>query len=96
MPTERWNRLKEFFESAIALDKREREAYLDSVCAGDSQLRRELALLAEMDSKAREFLSEPAPVPLDLAAAPGKPPQPDSSSAAPARYHSICTTTGAR
>jgi non-specific serine/threonine protein kinase/serine/threonine-protein kinase len=44
---ERWQRLEEIFQSALDRPPRERAAWLDAVCSGDAELRREVdSLLA--------------------------------------------------
>ncbi len=43
--SERWRRLQEAFHGAVGLDPSERAAYLEEVCAGDSELRREAEAL---------------------------------------------------
>jgi len=37
-----WNRVKEVFAEAVALQRAERAAYLDRACAGDAELRSEV------------------------------------------------------
>ncbi len=60
MDPERWRRLKELFEGALALDPAERDEYLERRCSGDAALRREAgALLANYES-GDDFLERPA------------------------------------
>lgn len=42
---EEWARVRVVFENAVAMDPRERAAYLDSACGSDESLRREVASL---------------------------------------------------
>ena len=51
MDRERWDRLQSLFEGAVALQSFEREAYLDSHCSDDPELRSQVAsLIAASDS----------------------------------------------
>jgi serine/threonine protein kinase len=45
MSPDRWQRLKEVFQSAAELPTLERGSFLDSACSGDPDLRREVELL---------------------------------------------------
>ncbi len=53
------------FEQAVALDPAARNAWLDSACAGDTDLRREVLQLLEADSRANDFLGAPLVVDSD-------------------------------
>jgi hypothetical protein len=47
-----WRRIEEVFHEAVDLAPRDRAAFLDHTCAGDSELRRQVeSLLASDDSK---------------------------------------------
>ncbi len=59
------------FIAARRLSARERTAYLDEVCAGDSALRWRLDELLGVDEAAGEFLERPAQDQLNVAAIPG-------------------------
>jgi len=60
---ERWNAIERLYHEAADRPRDERAAFLDSACAGDAALRREVESLLAHDGG--EFLKEPA---LDLAA----------------------------
>ena len=61
MNAERWQQVKQFLEEAIALDAAERSSFLDRVCDGDSELRREVAsLLSSHEQAGTGFLKTPA------------------------------------
>ena len=59
MANERWQKIEEVFEKAVELSKNEREKFLNSVCNGDDELRREVEMLIAADSAAEEFIEEP-------------------------------------
>jgi hypothetical protein len=57
MSLDRWKVVKGLFQRAIKLSPNDWSAYLDSVCAGDEVLRRDVAsLLAEHEPDARPLL----------------------------------------
>ncbi|HEY1986460.1 MAG TPA: serine/threonine-protein kinase [Terracidiphilus sp.] len=56
---ERWLRLEPLFHQAVMLDAVERDAFLDSKCAGDEVLRRELAILLASSDRTLGQLQEP-------------------------------------
>jgi hypothetical protein len=59
MNAERWEQIKNIFESALEVSPDQRAAVLESACSGDSELEQEVArLLAELD-QAGGFLEEP-------------------------------------
>jgi len=65
---ERWQQVLEVLDIAIALAAPERSSYLDTTCAGDPELRREVeSLLLSHEQAGRVFLMEPA---VDLTVAP--------------------------
>jgi len=53
------HREEAIFDAAVALPAEHREAYLEKVCGGDSQLRLRIELLLRSNDRAGEFL-EPA------------------------------------
>ncbi|HWZ82511.1 MAG TPA: serine/threonine-protein kinase [Terriglobales bacterium] len=61
MNSERWQRVKQLLEQAIALDADDRAAFLDRACVGDTELRREVdSLLSSHDQAGTGFLKNPA------------------------------------
>src|SRR2546428_11370220 len=61
MNSERWQRVKQLLEEAIALDAEERSSFLDRVSDGDSELRREVdSLLSSHEQAGTGFLKTPA------------------------------------
>jgi tetratricopeptide (TPR) repeat protein len=69
-PPERWRRIDEVFEQALAVPPSEREAFLDSTCAGDADLRSEVESLLRADAQAGTFLDTPALVSIQPEAPP--------------------------
>lgn len=61
MEEERWRKVREIFEAALERPAPERGAFLDSVCAGDTQLREQVGQLLRDDKAAEieEFLDDP-------------------------------------
>jgi len=60
MTPEEWQKVRPILESALELDPKSRSAYVDSACAGDKALRREvLSLLSDQEQGGR-LLEEPA------------------------------------
>ena len=56
MTADRWKMIKWLFQRGLDVPPAEWPAYLDTVCAGDASLRREVAsLLAEHDPSATEI-----------------------------------------
>lgn len=53
---ERWGKLQELFEDAIALPGTERAAYLDAQCGADPELRREIDAMLAAERDATGFL----------------------------------------
>jgi hypothetical protein len=56
MTRERWKRVKEIFQSALACAPGERSAFLSSACRGDEQLRQEVESLIASDEKDGSFI----------------------------------------
>src|SRR5262245_21745433 len=48
----RWTQIEEIFHEALELPENEREAWLDARCAGDAELRAEVASLIASDREA--------------------------------------------
>jgi eukaryotic-like serine/threonine-protein kinase len=59
MTPERWQQVKELFQSVVECETSQRAAFLDEACAGDSDLRRELEILLASDKRAENFLEAP-------------------------------------
>lgn len=56
MNAERWKRLNELFDQASALPPEQRDAYLDTACAGDPALKREVLELLASDAASHTLL----------------------------------------
>jgi len=65
MNQELWHKAKQIYQSAIALDPPQREAFLIKACAGDDLLRREVESPLSHRPEAENFMESPA---LDAAA----------------------------
>lgn len=66
MHPQRWKTIEETFHAALERDPTERSRYLDSVCANDPELRREVDSLLSESSQTGSFMERPA---ADFAAA---------------------------
>ena len=60
MTPERWQWIKELLHASLDRHGADREAYLNEVCGGDLELRRELETLIKANDSAGEFLEKPA------------------------------------
>lgn len=60
MTPEKWQQVKEIFQSAIELAPEKREAFLDAACAGDDSLRREVESLIRSHEEEGSFIDSPA------------------------------------
>ena len=60
MTSERWKEVKEVFATALDRSGHERASYLDEVCEGDEELRREVESLLASHQQAGEFIEAPA------------------------------------
>jgi TolB-like protein len=60
MNVNEWQRVRAILESALELDPSSRPAFVDSECAGDEKLRREVLSLLSEQAKADPFLEKPA------------------------------------
>ncbi|MCP9493271.1 MAG: protein kinase [Pyrinomonadaceae bacterium MAG19_C2-C3] len=61
MTPERWQHIKEVFNRALAVEEpAARLAFLDEVCAGDDDLRREVESLIKAQQNSSGFLNQPA------------------------------------
>jgi serine/threonine-protein kinase len=95
MTPDRWRRIGELFDAAVAVDPREREAWLRAACGRDDDLRAEVGrLLAQDERAARDGLLTPPEVagpasnPTESWALPvGARPSPESTPLDPAGDH---------
>jgi eukaryotic-like serine/threonine-protein kinase len=60
MPADRWLRVEQLYNEAVDRDAAAREAYLDDACAGDAELRAEVASLLRFGVATGGFLDRPA------------------------------------
>jgi len=60
MKPERWQRIDQLYHAALERDEDERAAFLDTACAGDAALRREVESLLLCDARAEHFIEDPA------------------------------------
>ncbi len=68
MSSERWERTKEILEQALRIAPERRQAYLDSACGADAELRAEVeSLISSHEEAGSQFLGAAAPEVLDLA-----------------------------
>ena len=60
MTPERYRQIGELYHAALELDEQERAAFLERVCAGDEEMRREIESLVSSHERADDFIAEPA------------------------------------
>jgi Tol biopolymer transport system component/serine/threonine protein kinase len=60
MSSERWERVRQVFDSALEREPAQRDAFLTAVCAGDQELRYEVEALLASHQHARSFGDAPA------------------------------------
>jgi serine/threonine protein kinase/Tol biopolymer transport system component len=60
MTPERWQQVKEVFNSAIRYQAEKRESYLSEACSGDNALRSEVESLLASHEQSGNFIDEPA------------------------------------
>src|SRR6185436_18053094 len=60
MNSQRWQKVEELFHAALEKDPGARAAYLDEVCNGDSELRRDVESLVAATEPKIGFLDRPA------------------------------------
>lgn len=60
MTPERWQRVEHLYHAALALKESQRSDFLESSCAGNQTLRREVESLLACHGKADQFLEAPA------------------------------------
>lgn len=66
MAPERWKKIIAIFDKVLELNVEQRDSYLDQVCQGDPELRKEIEVLVECDAQAEavDFLGKPLVVSL--------------------------------
>ena len=62
MDSERWRRIEDLYEAAVALEPDRRAAFLDESCSGEESLRREVESLLLHERTASRFLEVPEPL----------------------------------
>ena len=60
MEPDRWRQIERLFESALERPESDHAAFLERACAGDDELRREVASLLAQRSAAAQFIEAPA------------------------------------
>jgi hypothetical protein len=65
MEPERWQRIERLYHSALAVEEKQRAAFLEDTCGGDEGLRQEVEALLSREKQAEKFLESPA---LEIAA----------------------------
>src|SRR5262245_38917416 len=60
MTSERWRQVEQIYEAALERAPSERHRFLESACAGDQTLRREVERLIAANDRAGDFLNAPA------------------------------------
>ncbi|HEX9962366.1 MAG TPA: protein kinase, partial [Pyrinomonadaceae bacterium] len=60
MKVERWQKIKELYESALKYPPESRAAFLDENCNGDAELRREVESLVSFSENSTSFMEHPA------------------------------------
>src|SRR5262245_230384 len=60
MTPERWEQVTEIYHTALELGFEERKDFLETACAGDETLLREVRSLLEADADAGDFIAQPA------------------------------------
>ena len=60
MRPDRWKQVKQLYHAALEREPEARKAFLDEACAGDEDLRREVAELLACDNPSDSFIQSPA------------------------------------
>jgi len=60
MPSDRWKEIEQLCDQALARSEEERGAFLESACAGNDGLRREVESLLAFQKQAENFIETPA------------------------------------
>jgi serine/threonine protein kinase len=56
MTPERWQRIEQLYHEALERGETQRAAFLQEICAGDDELRQEVASLLAQDNRSQQFL----------------------------------------
>lgn len=67
MSSEKWERIKQIFESALEVESQRRSQFLAEACAGDEELRREVESLLAAHEAAGDFIESPPAEALQVA-----------------------------
>jgi len=59
MSSNNWQKIEEIFDEAAELPRAEREDFLNEVCDGDADLRREVEALLAADEQSNDFIESP-------------------------------------
>ena len=59
MPLERWKQVEDLFHAALERQPAARQSFLEDVCGGDGDLRREVQSLLDQDGKTGRLVSQP-------------------------------------
>jgi len=59
MKPEFWQRVEDLYHAALRLDPAARPSFVEQACAGDEDLRREVASLLSYDDRAAGFMNNP-------------------------------------
>ena len=59
MSSSNWQKIEEIFDEAAELPRAEREDFLNEVCDGDADLRREVEALLAADEQSNDFIESP-------------------------------------
>ena len=60
MKPEHWRQIDEILGAALEQEQENRSAFLDKVCEGNDELRREVERLLALDEQAEDLMEEPA------------------------------------
>jgi hypothetical protein len=63
-----WTQVKEVFSAALEIEPRERDSFLNEVCATDDHLRAEVSALLSAPEASGDFIRQPALVDVGLLA----------------------------
>lgn len=60
MTPERWQQVERIYQAALEREPAARPAFLDQICAGDPELRREVESMLEFSAEGDPFMESPA------------------------------------